>query len=538
MDNDKITGRKEFGDFQTPPLLCDRICEIITSLNIKPDTVIEPTCGRGSFLISSLKNFSSLTKLIGIEINQLYYLEALQSVLKYYMSKPVNSSGNELLVQLLNEDIFSFDIERITQPKQENNTVLILGNPPWVTNSYLSVLNSGNVPVKSNIKKYTGLDAITGKSNFDISESITLLCIDILQSIMKKANDGFYLSLLLKDSVIKNLVYDLPKSNNNLKWMKTYPIDAKFYFNANTSASLFICAIGMKDVTSAYCTSYKSLQKHTKPERQFGWYKNKFVYNVTLYQKSKQYDGKCPFQWRQGIKHDCSRVMVLKTEKGMLKNALGENPDIEKTLIYPLVKGSMLKQSIISKTDLNVIVTQKKIGQDTSYIKKISPKLYNYLEAHRSLFDKRKSKIYRNKPSYSIFGVGDYTFKPYKIAISGFSKEPYFSLLLPVENKPVIPDDICYFIGFDELHEAVIGYILLNSFEVKDLLSSIVFINNKRPFTKSVLMRIDLPSVLNNYSYGRIIKELNILDLSFSQYLNKNIWENFNNKIERFSQSS
>jgi len=38
-------------------------------------------------------------------------------------------------------------------------------NPPWVTNSQLSALNSNNLPAKSNFKQAKGIDAITGKQN-------------------------------------------------------------------------------------------------------------------------------------------------------------------------------------------------------------------------------------------------------------------------------------------------------------------------------------------------------------------------------------
>jgi hypothetical protein len=52
--------------------------------------------------------------------------------------------------------------------------VLIVGNPPWVTNAELSSLNSQNLPEKSNIKALQGMDAITGRSNFDIGEFVLL----------------------------------------------------------------------------------------------------------------------------------------------------------------------------------------------------------------------------------------------------------------------------------------------------------------------------------------------------------------------------
>ena len=52
--------------------------------------------------------------------------------------------------------------------------ILVIGNPPWVTNSAVGALGGSNLPVKSNFQRLNGLDAITGKSNFDISEWMLL----------------------------------------------------------------------------------------------------------------------------------------------------------------------------------------------------------------------------------------------------------------------------------------------------------------------------------------------------------------------------
>jgi len=48
--------------------------------------------------------------------------------------------------------------------------VLILGNLPWVTNATVSTLGGANVPIKRNVNGLRGIEARTGKSNFDISE--------------------------------------------------------------------------------------------------------------------------------------------------------------------------------------------------------------------------------------------------------------------------------------------------------------------------------------------------------------------------------
>ena len=43
--------------------------------NISPKVVIEPTCGKGNFIIASLKNFDSISSIFGIEIYKPYVWE-------------------------------------------------------------------------------------------------------------------------------------------------------------------------------------------------------------------------------------------------------------------------------------------------------------------------------------------------------------------------------------------------------------------------------------------------------------------------------
>ena len=142
-----------------------------------------------------------------------------------------------------------------------------------------------------------------------------------------------------------------------------------------------------------------------------------------------------------------------------------------------------------------MIVPQEGIGDDTTWLKRANPRLWKYLSAHAACFSARRSVIYKDKPPFSIFGVGDYSFKPYKVAISGLYKSSHFSLLLPVEGKPVMLDDTCYLLGFDRLGEAAVALGLLNSQPAQDFLKSIVFPDSKRPYTKDVLMRINLQNV-------------------------------------------
>jgi hypothetical protein len=67
-------------------------------------------------------------------------------------------------------------------------------------------------------------------------------------------------------------------------------------------------------------------------------------------------------------------------------------------------------------------------------------------------------------------------------------KQTQFSLVLLIENKPVMLDDTCYFLGFDLLEEATRVMYCLNQPEIQNLLHAIVFWNAKRVITKDILM--------------------------------------------------
>jgi hypothetical protein len=114
------------------------------------------------------------------------------------------------------------------------------------------------------------------------------------------------------------------------------------------------------------------------------------------------------------------------------------------------------------------------------------------LNTHRAAFARRSSSIYRNKPEYSIFGVGPYTFSPWKVAISGLYKSLTFCLYGPREGKPVIFDDTVYFLPFQSRGEAETVLELLNHDAARSFLQSMIFWDEKRPVTAELLRRLDI----------------------------------------------
>ena len=471
---------KEFGDFQTPLGLSELMVNILRDLYFSPDIIVEPTCGVGNILLEAYNSFSP-HRTIGIEINKDYC-----TVLR----ERLNGKQN---VMVLNSDIF-ISFSKIKDEIEPGAVCLFIGNPPWVTNSELGSLNSKNLPAKVNLKNLRGIDAITGKSNFDISEFII---IKLLEEF--RLNKSIF-AFLCKTSVARNILKYCWRNNIQYADASVFPIDSKKYFNAAVDSCYFIIDASKKS-TKRECIVYDSIENRIYKNK-IGFHQDRLIGNIDDF-LSCNYLGKSGYVWRNGIKHDCSKVMEFDINGSKLINGYGEEADIEDDLVYPLLKSSDIANGKIELRK-KVLVTQKQVGEETAYIKDKYPKTWKYLYDHIEDFKKRKSCIYINKPLFSIFSTGDYCFYPYKIAISGLYKNLNFKMLHPIKGKSVLVDDTCNFISCSTEAEALMLYSLLEHEKTKMFLNSIIFWDSKRPITTEVLNSLDLRKIagenyLQNY---------------------------------------
>ena len=277
------------------------------------------------------------------------------------------------------------------------------------------------------------------------------------------------------------------KNNLQYKSAEIYPIDSKKYFSAAVDACLFYLDCSEK-IENLELVVFDSIENPVKKYTS-GFYKN--VYFEDLSKKSALgIYGKSQFIWRNGVKHDCSKVMEFLITNNGLQNGYNESVDIESDLVFPYLKSSdLVKNKFIDQR--RILVTQKFINEPTDYIQIKYPKTWAYLLEHTEDFEKRKSVIYKNKCRYSIFSVGDYTFKPYKIAISGLYKSLCFKLITPYEDKTVLLDDTCNFISFDSKEKAEFILELLQTETAFQYLNARISWEAKRPVKTEVLNSID-----------------------------------------------
>ncbi|MEA3309566.1 MAG: hypothetical protein U9Q70_08670 [Chloroflexota bacterium] len=125
--------------------------------------------------------------------------------------------------------------ERGVRPLSILEPILVVGNPPWVTNAELMRLESDNLPQKTNLWNFSGLDSIIGKSNFDISE---WMLIHILERI---AGRDVVLAMLCKTSVARKVLRYAWEKEIGLESSSLYLFDAGEIFGVSVDACLLVC---------------------------------------------------------------------------------------------------------------------------------------------------------------------------------------------------------------------------------------------------------------------------------------------------------
>jgi len=465
--------RTEFGDFQTPPELARRVCALITTNGFSPGSILEPTCGKGSFIDAALNAFPNVKVARGFDINNEYVRQA---------RKTLNGALNTV-TRIQESDFFLTDWNK--QISSLPCPILVVGNPPWVTNAVLGVLKSGNLPAKSNVDNLRGIDALMGKSNFDISEWMLRQYISWLEG-----KEGM-MAVLCKTSVARKVLRTAWDTSSSISKASVYGIDAKKYFDVAVDAcALIVCFTPGGNCRE--CSEYSSLGSK-EPNRVFGLRDGRLVADVVAYDKWKHLAVDGLIGWRSGIKHDCSKVFELTLKDGVYTNGLGEQIELEQEVVFPLLKSSDLARNRLPRKWL--LVPHKSMKDDVSILHRKAPKAWRYLEAHIDFLQKRGSSIYKKRHPFSIFGVGAYSFSPWKVAISGLYKELSFVKVSEFNSRPIVLDDTCYSFPCQTEDECNLLFDLLTSDLVREFLSAFIFWDTKRPITAEILNRLDLKSL-------------------------------------------
>jgi len=464
--------RVEFGDFQTPDSLAVRCCRRLSELGIRPDVVVEPTCGTGAFVVAAAAEFPEAAEILGFEING-SYLEALRSRL----------AGIPHSERLQLEQADFFDADWNDRLRKVDGSLLVVGNFPWVTNAAQGLIGGSNLPEKSNFQHHSGFDAITGKANFDISEWMLL---EVLRWFRERRGD---IAMLVKTAVARKVLAQARAQHLGVYDALMIRIDTKREFGASVDACLLVMRVapGYEAPPREY-TVYASLDD--TQGRQVGHRSGLMVADLASFDACSHLLGRSPVKWRSGVKHDAVQVMELSQSVQGMRNGLGEAVEIEPTYVFPLMKGSDVGSEKAWRNKY-LVVPQRHVGEPTDGIEETAPLTWAYLQRHASALDARGSTVYAGNPRFSVFGVGDYAFRPWRIAVCALYKSLRFRLVGPIEGRPVMFDDTVYYISFESEQEARSVLDKLSSDLALTFFNAQIFWDEKRPIKTSILNSLD-----------------------------------------------
>lgn len=479
--------RVELGDWQTPAPLARAIVELVRRRSPDVASVLEPTCGAGVFLHAALEAFPR-ARAFGFDISP-RHLEAAR--------RRLGGMGERVRIEL--GDFFELGWDDLAGRLPE--PILIVGNPPWVTNSTLGALGAKNLPAKLNSSRQPGIAALTGQSNFDISEWMISRLLEAFQGRQ------FELSMLCKASVARRVMHEAARRGALLHG-ESRAIDARAHFAAEVAAVLLSVRPGSpsrgprRRAPPAGWAVYDAIESKS-PSRYMAVVGGRACSDVAALRATAHLERRAGERagrssepaWRSGIKHDCAPVMELTRRGEALVNGLGEVVELEPDFVFPLFKGSDVARGR-QREPRHVLITQSGLGEDTSVIAARAPATWRYLQAHRARFEARRSRIYLRQPAFALFGVGPYAFAPYKVAICGLYKRLAFTLLRPVEGRPAMVDDTVYFVPCDTEREAARLLAALRCPLVRDFFEARIFWDAKRPITKALLESLSLDTLL------------------------------------------
>ncbi len=352
-------------------------------------------------------------------------------------------------------------------PWRAAGTLLVVGNPPWVTAAALGrVERTALQPPRSNPKRLRGLAARTGAANFDVAEFL------ILKLLADLRDDELHLAMLVKESVARNVIGCADRLGLGVASAEIVRIDARAWFGVAVDA----CCLLLSTARGAELRTPVAIRADFDAEM------------CGAFTPPSDPAAGAAVVFRQGIKHDAAAVFELREVDGCWRNGRDERVEVEDRFVFPLLKARELHVGRGS-VPMALIVPQRTLGAATDGLEREAPLLWRYLSRHAERLAARKSSIYRNAPPFACFGIGPYSFAPWKVAVAGLYPEARFRVVGPDAGRPTVLGDTSYFVPFANETDARAFAARCAAPEIAAFISATA-VRGKRPITKALLDRI------------------------------------------------
>jgi hypothetical protein len=432
--------------------LATLVVDALRARGVLATRILEPTCGSGAFIEAAAATFPA-AELVGVEYQQNRYGAALEAL-----------ASRRARLTVRYDNAYALDFGSL--PWRSDGPLLVVGNPPWVTAAALG-RGAADVlqPPRSNPKGLRGLAARTGAANFDVAEFL------LLKLLRELRPQRLTLAMLVKESVARKVLTCADRLKLGIASAEIVRINARQWFGVAVDAC---CLIAEAAPVAG------GLQLPVPIRADFG-----SAANASFRPPADGDISGARFLFRQGVKHDAAGVFELRARGGRWYNGYGDAIDVEAAYVYPLLKARALHYDERGEATA-MIVPQQRLGAPTDVLAEAAPRLWRYLQTHAGRIAARKSSIYRNAPPFAIFGIGPYTFAPWKVAVAGFYAQPRFRVVGPVAGRPVVFGDTSYFVPFENEAGARAFAERCASPAAAALIAARV-VPGKRPITKHLL---------------------------------------------------
>lgn len=521
--------RHDLGEYYTPPWLARLVIEEAGFTGRVDQKALDPSCGTGTFLVALIGEIrqqnqgndnnivleSILNNVIGFDVNPVSVLAAkvnyMLAILTLYSAKPS---------RLITLPVYTCDA--MMDEINIKDVDFILGNPPWIKWDFLSreyKKNIGKTLLHDYVLySYIGMKSGLGFAHDDISITFIYACMD------KYLRQGGFLGFVLKQTLYKGIAgkefrkFAIQKRDASIpvKVLVVHDLRALKPFKSSAGADVEASiAIIKKGTPTIYPVPYFTwkLKAHSHIEDTMDFEAVKAIvitekFNAMPDPSSDDIsapwmllnEGSSPiaiprgmnaYLARHGVVNDLNSVffititgrseslVVIQNQQTGRKKVQQVSTIIEPGLIYPVLKPRHVKRWHV-KGYYYMIVPHWKHGQCNEIELRTSfPKTYEYLISFKYDLLGRSSRWFKGKnmPFYSLFGIGEYTFKPYKVVWSSIGALHSFAVAGPVTDayfgtKVTIPDNTIGYCSFDLEAEAHYVCAILNASAVGHTLSA------------------------------------------------------------------
>jgi len=540
-------SRRVFGEYYTPPGLAELgVSEVANRVDdFGRATVVDPGCGAGAFLTAALRRkrrearaeevdpATTLehlsTSVVGIDVNPVAVAAARTACVLALLPVVREAAVDRVSLPVFLGDALGLTDDAPTTGVEGGATALV-GNPPWIPwerlpDAQKDRLRAGPID-RLDLFEHRGAAARLGYANDDLSLPFVWTCLD------RYLDDGGVAAFVLKRDHLRGPAGRLVRSGRvgsrplAIEHVHDFGSTAPFE-GVDAAAALYVFDVGGNDVggeggddvdpRDSNSTLTPNTDSDSNPVPTTVWeptdataaFGSLDTLRSTLERTETGFApvdaddpagpwhrvdadvaavGECAYRIRHGLKDDAKAVFSVDDE--LLAR-------VESTHVYPYLRSKHVVKWGLFGHD-RFLVPQRQAGEDNeAALAAETPATYDYLEDHRERLVGRGSSWFDSGPFYSLFGLGPYTWAPYKVVWCRLGFKPHFAVVSTVEDpelgrKTVVPGDHCMFVACDDEREAHYLCALLNAAPYQRCLRDLAG-EGKASLSKSVVSSLTLP---------------------------------------------